>query len=95
MQDSFLALSWKQEKLFILITYLQMKLVVFLKNKKELFTSDWKYFLTQRYKGCKNIILKSGKVKLSIPRTEIKDFIQRRYYNLFKQLLSNQMQYSN
>lgn len=64
-----------------------MKLVVFLKNKKEVSISNGKYFLKQRYNGYKNIVVKTGKIKRSVPRTQIKDFIQTRYYSLCKQLI--------
>lgn len=60
-----------------------MKLIVFLKNKKEIVIKNGKSFLAQRYKGKGNIIV-SKKHRLSVRRELIKDFIQARYYTIFK-----------
>lgn len=64
-----------------------MKLIVFLKNKKEVVISDGRHFLQQRYNGSKNILLTKRKKKnKAIARRDIKDFIQARYYHIFKEV---------
>lgn len=62
-----------------------MKLIVFLKNKKEIVIQDGKHFLNQWYNGSKKILLTKRKKKSkAIARQDIKDFIQARYYHIFK-----------
>lgn len=62
-----------------------MKLVVFLKDKRKVVIRDGKYFLSQWYKGSKEILL-TKKKKITVARHDIKDFIQARYYELCKHL---------
>lgn len=62
-----------------------MKLIVFLKNKKEVVIHDGKSFLKQWHTGNTKISL-SKRNKNVIQRHEIIDFIQARYYQMFKQV---------
>lgn len=70
-----------------------MKLIVFLKNKKQVVIQDGKRFLQQRQKGRKRIVLSSKKNE-SIERHEIRDFIQARYYQICKHLFVEQSRLS-
>ena len=72
-----------------------MKLIVFLKNKKELVVNDGRKFLSEWYKGSKVIALtRRGKNKLvKVARHEVIDFIQAHYYDLFKQTAHYKLSY--
>ncbi|MBP6911117.1 hypothetical protein KBC03_06065 [Patescibacteria group bacterium] len=62
-----------------------MKLIVFLKNKKEIVIHDGKHFLQQWHTGSQKIFLSKRKKKQkALARRDIKDFIQARYYQIFK-----------
>lgn len=62
-----------------------MKLIVFLKNRKELVIHDGKNFLKQWHTGCQKILLSKRKKKQkALARRDVKDFIQARYYEIFK-----------
>lgn|GEM_PF-6192204 len=66
-----------------------MKLIVFLKNKKEVVINDGKHFLEQRKSGSMKIILSKRKEKTkAIARRDIRDFIQARYYHIFKEVFA-------
>lgn len=72
---------------FIYLHTRSMKLIVFLKNKKEIVINDGRHFLEQRQSGCNKIVLTKRKKKSkSLARRDIKDFIQARYYDIFKEV---------
>ena len=79
--------KYQRGERFYLLIPVRMKLIVFLKNKKEVVISDGKHFLQQRYNGSKSILMSSKRKKVKkIERKEIKDFIQARYYHIFKEV---------